>query len=365
MTELYLLGPAEIRNEKGELEHSFLAGPKRLALLAFLLLNGPRGFHRRDSLLPVFWPDYNQKSARNALSNMLYHIRKTLGKEAVENRGSEEIKLNPEVFWCDVLSFEEVLKNKDHERGLELYRNELLKGFHVQDISADFDQWLEKERKKLHELALEANKKLSEIVAEKKDYPKAIFWTKKATEWAPFSESIHLRLMEILYEAGEQKAALKVGEIFTERIRSEFDEAPGPAIKAFQEKVKNEKPFMPPSAVSSKTNSRALLPSIAVLPFETLGLKKASAFTDAIHGDILTRLSQVSDLFVISRTSVQSFRSKKKTASGNWERTTGKVAVNRRSTGNRQKCKSKCPTNNSFRRPADLGRELSETINCR
>lgn len=48
--------------------------------------------------------------------------------------------------------------------------------------------------------------------------------------------------------------------------------------------------------------------SIAVLPFETLGARKASAFTDAIHVGVLTRLSSISDLRVISRTSVQRYR---------------------------------------------------------
>ena len=48
--------------------------------------------------------------------------------------------------------------------------------------------------------------------------------------------------------------------------------------------------------------------SLAVLPFETLGERQATAFTDAIHGDVLTRLSGISDLHVISRVSVLQYR---------------------------------------------------------
>jgi len=48
--------------------------------------------------------------------------------------------------------------------------------------------------------------------------------------------------------------------------------------------------------------------SLAVLPFETLGENEATPFTDAIHGDVLTRLSGVSDLHVISRISVLQYR---------------------------------------------------------
>ncbi|MEE8193847.1 MAG: hypothetical protein V3T74_13985, partial [Gemmatimonadales bacterium] len=52
--------------------------------------------------------------------------------------------------------------------------------------------------------------------------------------------------------------------------------------------------------------------SIAVLPFETLGMANTNAFTDGIHVGVLTRLSNVSGLDVISRTSVMRYRSPEK-----------------------------------------------------
>ena len=48
--------------------------------------------------------------------------------------------------------------------------------------------------------------------------------------------------------------------------------------------------------------------SVAVLPFETLGQPEPTAFTDGVHGDVLTRLANVSDLRVTSRTSVLRYR---------------------------------------------------------
>ena len=60
MIELKILGPAELRGEDGNLEHSFLAGPKRLALLTYLILNRPRGMQRRDRVLPLLWPEKGQ-----------------------------------------------------------------------------------------------------------------------------------------------------------------------------------------------------------------------------------------------------------------------------------------------------------------
>ncbi len=48
--------------------------------------------------------------------------------------------------------------------------------------------------------------------------------------------------------------------------------------------------------------------SIAVLPFEALGAEEPGPFTEGMHDDLLTRLSNVSDLEVISRTSVARYR---------------------------------------------------------
>jgi len=55
-------------------------------------------------------------------------------------------------------------------------------------------------------------------------------------------------------------------------------------------------------------NARPTDHSIAVMPFVTLGQSTADVFTDGIHVGVITRLSNVSDLNVISRTSVLSYR---------------------------------------------------------
>lgn len=309
MTELKIFGPAEMRNSRGELDHSFLAGPKRLALLVYLLLHKPRGFHRRDSLLPMFWPEQDQKSARNSLSNMLFHIRKTLGTDVVENRGSEEISINPDLFWCDAVAFENAIIEKDYETALNLYRSDLLKGFHVQETSVEFDQWLEQERKKFHDLALEGSRLLGEKAFDNRNYTEAVSWAKKASELDPFSEKVHHQLILFLYESGDQEAALKEYAAFSNLLNQEYGEEPGQELQSLYFNIKERESTNPtvssPEKLQKKSSSQA---SIAVLPFESIGFENASSFTVAIHSDILTRLSQVSDLFVISRTSVQNFR---------------------------------------------------------
>jgi TolB-like protein/Flp pilus assembly protein TadD len=64
--------------------------------------------------------------------------------------------------------------------------------------------------------------------------------------------------------------------------------------------------FVLPRAVAHKVDK-----SIAVLPFESLSDEKENAyFADGIQDDVLTNLSKISDLKVISRTSVMPYRGK-------------------------------------------------------
>src|SRR4030095_5344666 len=79
-----------------------------------------------------------------------------------------------------------------------------------------------------------------------------------------------------------------------------FNRAPATATRA-------------PAPGATAASALAAIPekSIAVLPFENLSEEKANAyFADGIQEEILTRLAQIADLKVISRTSTQRYQSK-------------------------------------------------------
>lgn len=64
---------------------------------------------------------------------------------------------------------------------------------------------------------------------------------------------------------------------------------------------------------SDSTEADIVNRTIAVMPFQTLGSDQANAFTEGVHLGVLTRLSDVSDLDVISRTSVKAFEASQQT----------------------------------------------------
>ena len=83
MVDLRLFGPAEIVGSNGQSIDALTRQTKRLALLAYLAIARPRGLHRRDKLLALFWPELDEPHARNALSQALHVLRTSLGEDAI------------------------------------------------------------------------------------------------------------------------------------------------------------------------------------------------------------------------------------------------------------------------------------------
>ena len=90
MLKLQLFGSLDLM-DAGRDVAPVLRRPKTLALLAYLASARPRGFHRRDALLALFWPDLDQAHARNALRQTVHTLRHVLGPEVVTGRGEEEL----------------------------------------------------------------------------------------------------------------------------------------------------------------------------------------------------------------------------------------------------------------------------------
>lgn len=147
MIELRTLGGIDLKEEGRDLREA-LVQPKRFALLAYLAAAQPFGFHRRDRLVALFWPELDQEHARTALRKAVHGLRAVLGEDAIAGRGAEELGLGPERWWTDVSAFEGALHAGNDAEALRLYRGDLLDGFFISG-APDFERWLEGERTRL------------------------------------------------------------------------------------------------------------------------------------------------------------------------------------------------------------------------
>lgn len=145
---LRTLGTAEVRDADGRELAVPVTQPKRLALLAYLVLATPTGFHRRDTLLAMFWPESDTDRARGALRQAVRYLRRLVGEGVIVSRGEEELGIAPGSLWCDALELRRALERGDDAEALALYAGELLPGLFVTGAPG-FEGWITGERARL------------------------------------------------------------------------------------------------------------------------------------------------------------------------------------------------------------------------
>ena len=151
MLQLNVLGSADLRNGEGHGARSVLAQPKRFALLTYLVMEADPTISR-DQLLAVFWPDLEDGRARAALSQSLYHLRKSLGADWLENVGDHLLRVDRAQIECDALTFLDHARAGRGQDALQVYSGPFLEAFHLDDAWA-FTEWASGKARELAKLA--------------------------------------------------------------------------------------------------------------------------------------------------------------------------------------------------------------------
>jgi DNA-binding SARP family transcriptional activator len=237
MIELRLLGALTLTGDDGREVREVVAQPKRLALLAYLAAARPHGFHRRDTLLAIFWPEADETHARRALNRAVYFLRGALGDDAIVSRGPEEVGVATDRVWCDVCAFDEAIAGERLEAALQLYRGDLLVGFYVDDAPG-LERWLAAEREALRARAAAAARTLAARHENGGSYTPAIGWARRAADYAPDDERALRRLIALLEKAGDRAGALRAYQSFAARLASELGAAPSAETRALAERLR-------------------------------------------------------------------------------------------------------------------------------
>lgn len=259
MIQLRTLGVVDLRGPDGQELRSILVQPKRLALLLYLALAAPRGFHRRDRLVALFWPELDGPRARNALSQSLYILRRGLGEGVLINRGDEEVGLAEGVLACDVMAFEAALAQRSLAEALEWYRGDLLEGFFPGDVEPEFEHWLDEERAHLKQLALQAALTLTAEEEARENLPLAQQWARRALVLSPSDEVALQRNLEILLRQGDRSGAVRAYEEFARRIKEDYELEPSPELRALMAAVRipSEERPLPPLAAEGEARAHS------------------------------------------------------------------------------------------------------------
>ena len=195
MIRLQTLGVLDLRDGKGEALEAVLRQPKRLALLAYLAVAVPHRFHRRDTLLALFWPEFDQEHARAALRRALHFLRSALGAEV---GGGPRRRRGRRVGWrrsgATPPRWSSCSPRATARRALALYRGPLLDGLYVAGASVEFQDWLDRERIRLRERAADAARALVTQAESDGRLDAAAGWARRVLELAPDDEAALRRL---------------------------------------------------------------------------------------------------------------------------------------------------------------------------
>lgn len=263
MIQLRTLGVVDLRDERGHDVRAILAQPKRLALFAYLAVARPHGFHRRDILLALFWPELDQQRARAALRKAVHVVRRCLGPDTLVGRGDEDLGVAEALVSCDAVAFERALEGHRFAEALELYQGDLFEGFYVSG-APEFEQWVARERSHYRGLAATAAWAAADSFAAEEQDVLTVQYARRAMDFTPTDEGAVRRLISLLYRMGDRAAALHAYNEFSARLVREYGVRPSAETRKLVEVVKasgevlrapsDNRGRQPPSTPSPKPN---------------------------------------------------------------------------------------------------------------
>lgn len=270
MLRLHLLGPLEVGRTDRIDGGDVLAQPKRFALLAYLAVSAGL-YQRRDTLLALLWPELDEFAARRALRQTLHQLRRALGDDVFVTRGDDEVMVDREAVWCDIVALREAVQGERFDEAIALYRGQLLEGFHVSNVGEGFDTWLERERAHAAALALRA---LDAVVVRHEREGRAseaALVAVRATELSPFDEPRLRRAVNALESSGDRGGALRLGDAFVARLATELEARPSAETRALMDRLRLSNTRTPAARAivpATEPPPAALPPAIATITEE-------------------------------------------------------------------------------------------------
>lgn len=188
-----------------------LPARKAQALLAYLAMRAGRA-HARDGLTSLLWGGARDKLARQSLRQTIFCLRRALGagRHPALVAQADTVTLNPGAVDVDVARFEHLVRRGTAdalEAAAALYHGPLLDGLSVSE--PEFDEWLQAERARLHELAVEVLRKIVDRHVKAGRTDAATHAAARLVALDPLQEDMHRTLMRLYARQGRRAAALR------------------------------------------------------------------------------------------------------------------------------------------------------------
>ncbi|WP_343928308.1 AAA family ATPase [Pigmentiphaga daeguensis] len=214
-------------------------------MLAYLALEG--GFHTREALAFMLWPDASVQAGRENLRRMLFLLKDALKPDAIES-SRDVLRLRAEAgLWTDVGAFTSVLDGEqralamgaviDSERiahAVALYRGEFLQGLELDD-APDFGNWVQMRREQYHQRYLQALGMLVESHEREGNLQAGIECAEQWVTVAPLDDTAWHQMLRLLVKAGQLDRARREFQRYRHLLDMELGTTPDASVAALLE----------------------------------------------------------------------------------------------------------------------------------
>ena len=226
-------GAADARSE--------LPTRKSKAILAYLALS-PGMLRSREHLAATFWDRSAEEQARASLRQTLSSVRRTLpGTHALINTDSQSVWLDTRAVEVDALQFERLALERSAEsldKAVALYQGELLGGFSLREEG--FEQWMSAERRRFHELAVQAFSELVGHYTRVERFDRGIAIAERLLALDPLLESAHRSLIRLYLRSGRREAAARQFQECARILSQELGIAPAEETQQLAAEISRE-----------------------------------------------------------------------------------------------------------------------------
>jgi DNA-binding SARP family transcriptional activator len=248
--EICTLGEVEVRDLASGLPMTALHHPRPLGLLVRLALQ--EGPVRRDTLLPLFWPESDESCARHSLRQLILRVRRASSAELLFSPNSQAVQLRDGSVHCDAVTARRAAREGRREEALRIYAGDFMAGFHLPG-APDFEDWQERTRRELHGIAVAAARGLVQQAASAGRAADARLYAERLLELEPYDEASWREYLLLLVRDGQSGLALAAFRRLADRMQAELEIQPSAATLALARSLWPDEPLPQHNAIRCGT----------------------------------------------------------------------------------------------------------------
>src|SRR5512138_665749 len=238
---------------------------KNRALLYYLA--GAGKSVRRETVLALFWPDYERATSQPILRTMIHDLRRELGEairvedHSLSLSGSTLIDARRLCAAVDSPHPEpETLST-----ALALYQGDFLEGFSLEDGS-QFDDWTASERERYRLTAIRGHTRLAKYYEEQQEYSSALEHMRRALAFNVLQEDLQREVMRLLYLNGDRTGVVRQYDSLLKLLDEEMGMLPMAETRKLYDAILRDE-GSPPAVSIQASRPEPASTSDSVLPF--------------------------------------------------------------------------------------------------